>query len=76
MTYSTHLPSPTPDELAALIDAAGLSAAEAGKLIGVTARAIQLARAGTHPMRGNAWELLKIKLSRRARAALPAPVVD
>lgn len=76
MTYSTHLPSPTPGELCALLDAANLSAAEAGKLIGVTARAIQMARAGDHPMRGATWELLQIKLSASARAKLPPPVVD
>ncbi len=72
MTRSAHLNSPSPDELRALLDAAGWTAYAAAPMIGVTQSALAQAIRGETRLRGTAWRLLQILASQSARNALPA----
>lgn len=76
MARRTHLPTPSPDQIRALLEDAGLTPYSAAPLIGMSARSLQQAVAGEIAMRGYAWQLLRIMLSRSARAELPEPLVD
>jgi hypothetical protein len=71
VTRSTHLPSPEPAELRALLDAAGWSDYRAAQAIGMTVGAFGQVVRGETRMRGTAWRLLRIMLCQSERAALP-----
>lgn len=75
MTRSTHLPSPEPAEVRALLDAAGWSSYRAAQELGVTESGINQALRGETRMRGTAWRLLRILAVQAERNALPpAPI--
>lgn len=76
MAPRTRLPSPTPEQLGAFLDSAGLKAHDAAPLIDVSRQAIQMALTGKRRMAGNTWLLLRVMVSRSARAALPEPLTD
>lgn len=76
MARRTHLPTPSPEQIRALLDEAGLSAYAAAPLIGVSVQALQQAITGATVMRGSAWLLLRIMLSQSARDELPTPRVQ
>lgn len=65
----------TTESLTALLQSAGLTPYAAAKLIGLSPRAMQDAAKGTTQLSETAWRLLQVTLSRKARRALPAPVV-
>lgn len=71
MTRSTHLESPEPADVRALLAEAGWSAYRAAQLIGITARAMQQACSGETRLRGALWQLLQIHARQSARDALP-----
>lgn len=75
MTRSTHIASPEPAEVRALLEAAGWTAYEAAKRIGVTGSALQQVLRGETRMRGPYWQLLRIHASQSARDALPPAVL-
>jgi len=77
MTRSTHLPHPSPDEVRALLSAAGLSAYAAAKNlpIGVSANMLQKALKGERQLSGQAWRLIQITLTQSARDDLPPPII-
>lgn len=75
MARRTHLPTPSPEQIRALLDDAGLTPYSAAPLIGMSARSLQQAVAGEIAMRGYAWLLLRVVLSQSARDELPAPRV-
>lgn len=84
MTRSTHLRSPEPAEVRALLEAAGLSCYAAAKLpIGATARQLQRAVSGAtddrtkapYRLSGAVWLLLNLTLRQSAREALPPAVL-
>lgn len=68
--------SPSPEQIRNLLDEAGLTPYAAADLIDMSARSLQRAVAGEIAMRGYAWRLLRIMLSKSARAELPEPLVD
>ena len=76
MAHRTRLPNPTPQQLQSFLDAAGLKAHDAAPLIDVSRQAIQMALTGKRRMAGNTWLLLRVIVSRSARAELPEPIVD
>ena len=78
MTRSTHLPHPSPDDVRALLDAAGLSAYAAAKTlpIGINARGLQSVLSGDRKMSGQVWFLLRLCLSKTARRELPKAIID
>lgn len=71
LTRSTHIPSPEPAEVRALLAEADWSAYEAARRIGVTASAMQQVLRGETRLRGALWSLLLIHASQSARDALP-----
>lgn len=75
MTRSTNVQSPGPADVRALLDAAGWTAYEAAKRIGVTGSALQQVLRGETRMRGPYWHLLQIHASQSARDALPPAVL-
>lgn len=75
MTRRTHLPTPSPEQIRALLDAAGLNAYSAAPLIGMSEQGLRQALAGQTTMRGSAWLLLRVTVSASARAELPAPLI-
>lgn len=76
MTLSTHLPSPSADEIRAVLDATHLSTSQAAAIMGVTTRAVQQALAGDTTLRGSSWRLLLITLFADVRASLPPPLLQ
>jgi putative transcriptional regulator len=62
-------PVPTPDDLRALRQRAGLSQTEAAALVYATLNGYQRWEQGERRMQAAAWELLRIKLG-----DLPAPI--
>lgn len=76
MARRTHLPTPSAEQIRDLLDDAKISAYKAASLIGMSARSLQRALSGEIVMRGYAWLLLRVTLSRSARAELPEPVVE
>lgn len=75
MSRSHHLDSPTPEQLAELLAACGLTAYAAGKLrLGVTARQLQRALKGEHPLGGALWQYMRVVLTQQARDELPEPL--
>lgn len=60
MTRSTHLPSPSPEQIRALLESQGWSAYRAAPMIGVTAATLQQALRGETTLRGGHWKLLRI----------------
>lgn len=76
MSRSHHLDSPTPEQLAELLAACGLTAYEAGRMrFGVTDRQIQRALAGTSVLGGAVWAYMCVVLTQRARDELPEPIL-
>ena len=75
MARRTHLPVPSPEQIRALLDAAGLNAYSAAPLIGMSEQAIRQSLSGQTNMRGSAWKLLRVTVSASARAELPAPLI-
>ena len=74
MSRSHHLDSPTPEQLAELLAACGLTAYAAGKLrLGVTARQLQRALKAEHPLGGAVWQYMRVVLTQQARDELPEP---
>lgn len=71
MARRTHLQSPSPEQIRALLTGADLSAYAAAPLIGVSAQALQQALDGQTTLRGSTWLLLRIMLTQAARDALP-----
>jgi len=76
MARRTHLPTPHADEIRALLQKAGITAYKVAPLIGVSEQALLQAMAGQTTMRGTAWKLLRVTLSRSARAELQEPLTD
>jgi len=68
--------TPTPAQIRALLDSCAppLSAYSAAPLIGITARQMQSALAGTRNLSAPGWIALRVVLSAKARKALPVPV--
>jgi DNA-binding transcriptional regulator YiaG len=54
--------NPSPEEIRALREEYGLSAAELGALVHSTGRRAQEWMAGTHRMHPGLWELLRLKV--------------
>lgn len=75
MTRSTHIASPGPAEVRALLDAAGWTDYAAAQHIGMTRSAFGQIMRGETRMRGSNWRLLQIIASKAAREALPPPVL-
>lgn len=75
MTRSTHIPSPEPAEVRALLDAAGWTDYAAAQYIGMTRSAFGQVMRGETRMRGSNWRLLQIIASKAARDALPPAVL-
>ena len=59
------MPSPTPSEILAARQAAGLTQTQAAGLVGVKLRAWQYWEAGERTMPASAWELFQIKTKAR-----------
>ena len=66
--------SPTPAQITALLDSAGLTAYAAGPMIHIKARQLQRAIAGAGKLHPSTWRLLQVTLSKSARAKLPKAV--
>lgn len=75
MTRSTHIASPEPAEVRALLDAAGWTDYAAAQHLGMTRSAFGQIVRGETRMRGSNWRLLRIIASKSARDALPPPVL-
>ena len=76
MSRSHHLDSPTPEQLAELLAACGLTAYAAGQMrLGVTARQLQRALRGEHPLGGALWQYMRLRLTQQARDELPPPLI-
>jgi hypothetical protein len=67
--------SPTPDEIRALLESCDISAYAAAKLASVSANNMQKAVAGKNKLGPAAWQLLRVSVSKKARAELPKPIV-
>jgi len=63
--------NPSPKEIAAAREAAGLTQTEAGELIHASLRTWQQWEAGDRRMHPAFWELFKIKLARRRASSRP-----
>lgn len=59
MTRSTHLPSPSPEQIRALMNTYGWTVKEAAGMIGVTVRSMQQQLSGERNMTGGNWLLLR-----------------
>lgn len=66
--------SPTPAQITALLDSAGLTAYAAGPMIRINARQLQRAIAGAGKLHPSTWLLLQVTLSASERAKMPEPV--
>lgn len=73
ITRSTHIASPEPAAVRALLDAAGWSGYEAAKRIGMTNSAFAQVLRGETRLRGPYWQLLLIHATQSARDSLPSP---
>lgn len=67
--------SPTTDEIAALLTRAGITAADASRIVCVSKSSITRAISGEQQMSPQLYQLLQLMLSAAARRELPDPLI-
>ena len=75
VTRSTHLRSPSPDEVRALLAEAKWTQARAAEICGVTKAAMENYVSARRRMQGAHWHVLEIYARESVRAALPVAVL-